>query len=53
MLIVTETNGRTVVQFKKNWWPNQIGTNLPPKLRNYVDSHDAARIQRALLRRLK
>jgi hypothetical protein len=53
MLVTTKTsNGRTIVTLHKDWHPGRIGANVQPKQRNYM-SHDALRIQRALLRSMK
>lgn len=50
MLIREHTpDGRTAVRLHKDWTPAAIGSNLQPKLRNYVDSDDARLLQRALL----
>ena len=52
MLITERTSdGRTVVRLHKDWNPSRIGKSYVPPLKNYVASHDALRIQAALLRK--
>ena len=54
MLITERTSdGRTVVRLRKDWNPSRIGKSYVPPLKNYVTSHDALRIQAALLRKDK
>lgn len=54
MLITERTSdGRTVVRLHKDWNPSRIGKSYVPPLKNFVASHDALRIQAALLRKDK
>lgn len=49
MLIVeTQSNGKTITKFKRDWHPNRIGRAYAPN-RNYIDSRDMERLQTALL----
>lgn len=54
-MLVTErtSDGRTVVRLHKDWNPSRIGKSYTPPLKNYVTSHDAMRLQAALLRKEK
>lgn len=54
-MLVTErtSDGRTVVRLHKDWNPSRISKSYVPPLKNYVASHDAMRIQAALLRKDK
>jgi len=51
MLITERTSdGRTVVRLHKDWHPSRIGKAYVPPTKNYVTTHDAQRLQAALLR---
>lgn len=54
-MLVTErtSDGRTVVRLHKDWNPTRISKSYVPPLKNLVVSHDALRIQAALLRKQK
>jgi hypothetical protein len=50
LVIETCSNGKTKVVLKKDWNPSMLGKAYFPKLKNFVDSADAERIQRGLLK---
>ena len=52
MLITERTSdGRTIVRLHKDWHPGRLGSNYQPKPKNYMESADSVRIQKALLPR--
>jgi len=51
VMLITEytTDGRTIVRFRKDWNPSRISKGYVAPLKNYVESKDACKLQRALL----
>ena len=51
LIIEKNSNGRTMVTLKKDWWPGRISAGWLPPQRNYMTSDEDYSAQKAMLKR--
>lgn len=53
LIIEKNSNGRTMVTLKKDWWPGRISSGWLPPQRNYMTTEEDYHTQHSLLRNRK
>ena len=50
LIIERNSNGRTMVTLKKDWWPGRISSGWTPPQRNYMTTEEDYHTQYSLLK---